>query len=486
MDKVIILVNDAEDIKFINKVRVDFLKDGDFELYVAAINIKKRRKRLCDFIDCFFNDKKTTNIDSGIKILDFEVIDINEFNFIYNVTNLCLPSVKGRVIDVKLNNEVVDSSSFDIFLYSREMVSLQLYDESEFITEVEIVSKKPSLHVKKKEFFDSIVFFINFRNKIKLGSKLNPSPSIYRKKEKGLLIFFLLNLFFYYCEAFLSRYLYRDYWMIFYKKKTSKCSEIYDEWIQLPQHRDVFVADPFLFHHNDKEWIFFEECPIVNGKGTISAFDISEGRAYRHIINEAHHLSFPNIFEFREKKYILPQSNDGKISLYIEENFPENWKIIDTLLESSGFTFADTIIFLREGEGEMFTNVYSHLRDCNKYCVKFKIKFSQHEELLHIQLKDCTLFAVGVSRSRLAGNIFKIKDEYYRPVQDCTRTYGGEVKYKKIYLGDDEPLEKEHDCLLISNLNQNLPYKSYGHHTISINDRIVAMDSKRKLFGFYL
>ncbi|MFW1378404.1 hypothetical protein ACEV7K_24660, partial [Vibrio parahaemolyticus] len=80
----------------------------------------------------------------------------------------------------------------------------------------------------------------------------------------------------------------------------------------------------------------------------------------------------------------------------------------------------------------------------------------------------------------------KIKDEYYRPVQDCTRTYGGEVKYKKIYLGDDEPLEKEHDCLLISNLNQNLPYKSYGHHTISINDRIVAMDSKRKLFGFYL
>ncbi|MBE4262389.1 hypothetical protein HJ075_17670 [Vibrio parahaemolyticus] len=153
MDKVIILVNDAEDIKFINKVRVDFLKDDDFELYVAAINMKKRRKRLCDFIDCFFNDKKTTDIDSDIKILDFEVIDINEFNFIYNVTNFCLPSVKGRVIDVKLNNELVDSSSFDIFLYSREMVSLQLYDESEFITEVEIVSKKPSLHVKKKRVF---------------------------------------------------------------------------------------------------------------------------------------------------------------------------------------------------------------------------------------------------------------------------------------------------------------------------------------------
>ncbi|MBE4230418.1 hypothetical protein HJ082_15375 [Vibrio parahaemolyticus] len=45
MDKVIILVNDAEDIKFINKVRVDFLKDGDFELYVAAINIKKKKEK---------------------------------------------------------------------------------------------------------------------------------------------------------------------------------------------------------------------------------------------------------------------------------------------------------------------------------------------------------------------------------------------------------------------------------------------------------
>lgn len=47
------------------------------------------------------------------------------------------------------------------------------------------------------------------------------------------------------------------------------------------------------------------------------------------IIDEKYHLSFPNIFEYGGKMYIMPEmSEDYSLKLYEAVSFPDEWKLL--------------------------------------------------------------------------------------------------------------------------------------------------------------
>lgn len=77
------------------------------------------------------------------------------------------------------------------------------------------------------------------------------------------------------------------------------------------------------------------------------------------IIDEKYHLSFPNIFEYGGKMYIMPEmSEDYSLKLYEAVSFPDEWKITQDIL--SDVYACDSVFIEKEGVQYLLTNEMYH------------------------------------------------------------------------------------------------------------------------------
>ena len=88
---------------------------------------------------------------------------------------------------------------------------------------------------------------------------------------------------------------------------------------------------------------------------------------------------------------------------------------------------------------------------------------------------------------RNAGSVFRYRGDMYRPSQDCSRLYGGNVSLHKITKLDSQCLEEE---LYLDNiLDIKNPFYKYGGHQFNMivfrNKMIVATDALDLNFNFY-
>lgn len=114
-------------------------------------------------------------------------------------------------------------------------------------------------------------------------------------------------------------------------------------------HAD-FCADPFLFHHEGNNYLFYETTD-KSGKGMIGVFKLVGGR-WKNLgkaLEEEFHLSYPQVFKMEDGKiYMIPESSDkgkGAVYLYEAEEFPLKWRRKATLIDRP---FADATL-LKEG-----------------------------------------------------------------------------------------------------------------------------------------
>ena len=71
-----------------------------------------------------------------------------------------------------------------------------------------------------------------------------------------------------------------------------------------------WFADPFLFERDGITYLFFEAFDLVECKGKEAYSILCEDGTWsslKVIIDEKYHLSFPNIFEYGGKMYIMPE-----------------------------------------------------------------------------------------------------------------------------------------------------------------------------------
>ena len=104
----------------------------------------------------------------------------------------------------------------------------------------------------------------------------------------------------------------------------------------LPDDGQRFYADPFLFEHNGTTWLFVEEFPYSTGKGIISVAQW-QGDGFstpQPVLEEPHHLSYPQVFAEGDEIFMLPESSGGsELVLYRASQFPHRWQR-DTVLVS--------------------------------------------------------------------------------------------------------------------------------------------------------
>lgn len=100
-------------------------------------------------------------------------------------------------------------------------------------------------------------------------------------------------------------------------------------WSVLPDAGDHFYADPFPFQWRGRDFLFVEDYPHATGKAIISIvpFDADGApQAPRCVLEEPHHLSYPQLFERDGSIWMLPEASASrKLTLYRSIEFPDRW-----------------------------------------------------------------------------------------------------------------------------------------------------------------
>jgi hypothetical protein len=231
-----------------------------------------------------------------------------------------------------------------------------------------------------------------------------------------------------------------------------------------------FVADPFIFKKENTWYLFFEIMDNLTAKASIGyavSYDNCKNWNYRKVIlNEPWHLSFPQVFEFEQQFYLIPEAcQSNSTILYKAGNFPEDWTMETRILN---IPLRDPVIFRENGTWYLFgTNEYDL---CLFFSPTLKTGWKEH---------PASPIVKGDKRyNRAGGNVFFDGYSYFRIAQDDKDYYGQKIHIFKILKINT----KEYSERLISD-NPNLSGGKYswakrGMHTLNAqffeDKRIIA------------
>lgn len=119
-----------------------------------------------------------------------------------------------------------------------------------------------------------------------------------------------------------------------------------------------YIADPFAFVHDGRVFLFYET--LRGKKGVLGCFRHENGqwRDLGIVLEEAWHLSYPQVFEENGRIYMIPESCDfrgkgerGAVRLYEAEVFPQKWRLVDVLIREP---FSDSTLLCKDGHFYLF------------------------------------------------------------------------------------------------------------------------------------
>jgi len=188
-------------------------------------------------------------------------------------------------------------------------------------------------------------------------------------------------------------------------------------------HLSDFVADPFILREGDTWYLFFESLNSYRNKGEIGLAVSKDGLRWKYkgtVIREAFHLSYPHVFKFRNKYYMVPESYQANgIFLYEAEDFPFKWRRIKLLVEG---VYADPTVFEYGGKWWIMAS------DCPK-TMNYTLSLFYADDLLG-NWREHKLSPVVKESShsgRMAGRIIPFDGKLIRYAQDCRGSYGSAV-----------------------------------------------------------
>jgi hypothetical protein len=191
----------------------------------------------------------------------------------------------------------------------------------------------------------------------------------------------------------------------------------------------TFVADPFMIQANDCWYMFFEVMNWHTGKGEIGLAESRDGFAwtYRQIVlAEPFHLSYPYVFAWNGEYYMIPESYQaGSIRLYRASNFPIRWSFVTQLLDAP--YLVDPSVFRYDDKWWLFTETNSEVKhDCLRLYFADELTGPWIEHPMSPVVKgDATI-------ARPGGRVLVIGTQIFRYTQDCSVSYGSEVRAFKV------------------------------------------------------
>ena len=245
----------------------------------------------------------------------------------------------------------------------------------------------------------------------------------------------------------------------------------------------IIEADPFLFVHHDRLFLFYEQKDLKT-PGVLmmtSTADLENWTKPVCVLEEDYHLSFPWVFEHERAIYMLPESGASKsIRLY---------KAVDDSLTK--FEYCATL--LEEPKGRTVTMSYGdtciHVKD-GVYCLFTQLQYDDRINTLELYTSDSldgpymvhpmSPIQHNQKLGRNAGSLFMKDDVLYRFSQDCTSFYGDNVHVTEI---DELTTSAFREHLVKENLlPADIEFYADGGHQFNVvhflDKWIVATDAK--------
>jgi hypothetical protein len=191
-----------------------------------------------------------------------------------------------------------------------------------------------------------------------------------------------------------------------------------------------FYADPFLFQHDGRRYVFFEDYDWTSGRADICYLEIDEDGRHRPpqlALRQDCHLSYPFVFAEGDDVYMLPETAGHRtVELYRAAQFPGDWTLDRVLL--SDVMATDATLLRHEGRWWLFVALaLDGDRPIDELCL-----FSS--DSLHGEWEPHPLNPIvsDVRSARPAGRIFSRDGQLIRPAQDCSEAYGGRLVFHRI------------------------------------------------------
>jgi hypothetical protein len=184
-----------------------------------------------------------------------------------------------------------------------------------------------------------------------------------------------------------------------------------------------FVADPFMVCHEGVWHMFFEVLNKDSDRGEIALAVSIDGVAWEYgriVLAEPFHLSYPQVFWWKDEYYLLPESvQAGCVYLYRCTRFPTEWTRLDPILS---VRCADPTIFRARDQFWMLACAPLSRSDTLRLYSSPDLFSSWHEH-------PCSPIVDRDARvARCAGRVISWDGRLIRYAQDCLTHYGERVR----------------------------------------------------------
>ena len=241
-----------------------------------------------------------------------------------------------------------------------------------------------------------------------------------------------------------------------------------------------FVADPFLIQEQGTFYLFFEVLGVDRGViGLATSADGLRWRYERIVLEEPFHLSYPNVFKWKDDYYLVPESVAvNSVRLYKATHFPDGWQFVKPIITDRALV--DSTVLIHQGILWLFSSSPDNQNLYLFYADRPEGPWREHPQSPVVR---------GNGRdARPAGNILDTGDRLIRFSQDSQaygEKYGKAVRgFEIITLTRDEYRERplEGNPLL---KDSGVGWNGMGMHQISAwpmsrGRWIAAVDGKRR------
>lgn len=246
--------------------------------------------------------------------------------------------------------------------------------------------------------------------------------------------------------------------------------------VLLPKINEWY-ADSICFSENGRVFIFMEVMGRNGSNGTIGVTEYLDNKfsKVKDALIEPFHLSYPNVFKHKGHYYMIPETcSANELRIYESLDFPVGWKLKKVLLKD--IQVVDTSFMIIDDDHYL---LFSH--DISENNPKLRLFILNLDNLVVFELKSEN----ALSTDRPGGNIVELSDEKFRILQDCSESYGKQLKVFQIRNIDfnNESFEEEFiKTISIDDVPFHQKKKFDRIHTLTRSGEFEAIDTQYSKF----
>ncbi|MBL8554378.1 MAG: hypothetical protein JNL41_08880 [Phenylobacterium sp.] len=271
-----------------------------------------------------------------------------------------------------------------------------------------------------------------------------------------------------------------DIWRIAVVDRPVTALDAADDWRDgihwLPEEPPfTFLADPFGLWRDGRLHVFAEAFDYRTRHGVIDLIELDAAFVpirRTTVLREPWHLSYPQVFEHDGEVWMLPEAHrSGALTLYRAAPYPERWE--PALRLPLDGPAVDATVFQWEG---LWWLAYSPSGPQSYKQGRLHLAYA--ERLLGPwRTHPGNPVRIDRRSSRPGGAPFLRRGRLILPVQDCSRTYGGAIRWLRIQALTPDRFEAI-DIPGLRAPRGAAPYVD-GLHTVSACGPVTLIDVKR-------